>query len=205
MWAGGRIRFLQPVPIGGAASRASTVLDVKERNGSSGRLRFVKVQHLIRSSGDLLIEEEQDIVQLAPVATRAAGAEPAPAAPPHAVLREITPDQIMLFRFSALTYNAHRIHYDEPFARLVEHYPGLVVHGPLQAILLALHLHEAADGRLMTSFDFRARAPAFCGRKLQLEAWQDGPENWRAQSRDASGAICMSADSRFTYETEIKE
>jgi 3-methylfumaryl-CoA hydratase len=205
MWAGGRIRFLQPVPIGAVASRASTVLDVKEREGTNGRLRFVTVRHHIRSTSDLLIEEEQDIVQLAPVATRTQNVAPAPEAPPHAMVREITPDEIMLFRFSALTFNAHRIHYDEPFATKIEHYPGLVVHGPLQAILLALHLGQAAEGRLMTGFDFRARAPAFCGRPLRLEAWRDGPENWHAQSRDASGFICMTAKARFTNTMEDRQ
>jgi 3-methylfumaryl-CoA hydratase len=104
----------------------------------------------------------------------------------------IVPDAVLLFRFSALTFNAHRIHYDVEYARSEEHYPGLVVHGPLQAFLLIALLREAAPDTALRRFEFRGQAPAFVDRALQLEAWEEGGI-WRLQTRDAAGAVCMVA------------
>jgi len=200
MWAGGRLRFHQPVPVGAALSRESSVLAVRDREGRSGRLRFITVAHRIAGPAGLLIEEEQDIVLMARTPGRpAAAARPLPAEPPGAVRRALTPDEVMLFRFSALTFNAHRIHYDAPYATMVENYPALVVHGPLQAVLLADHAGACMPGRRMIRFDFRAEAPAFCGRALHLAAWADAerPGTWRSQCRDADGMVCMSAEAEF--------
>ncbi len=202
LWAGGRLRFHQPVPIGVAVSRDSRVLGVRDREGRSGRLRFVTLQHRISGPAGLLIEEEQDIVLLARTPGRAAATKPAQAEPPGAVWRSLAPDEVMLFRFSALTFNTHRIHYDAPYATSVENYPGLVVHGPLQAMLLADHAGARAPGRRMIRFDFRAEAPAFCGRALHLAAWADPqrPALWHAQSRDPDGVTCMRAEAEFEPE-----
>ncbi len=202
MWAGGRLRLLQPVPIGAAVQRESRVLSVRDREGRSGRLRFVTVGHRISGPAGVLIEEEQDIVLLARTPGGAAAARPGPGEPPDAARRTLTPDEVMLFRFSALTFNAHRIHYDLPYASMVENYPGLVVHGPLQAVLLAGHAGACVPGRRMTRFDFRAEAPAFCGRVLHLACWVDAerPGIWRAQSRDPDGVTCMSAEAEFETE-----
>jgi 3-methylfumaryl-CoA hydratase len=203
MWAGGNVQFHKPIPIGTILRRATRVADITERQGRSGKLRFVTLQHTIFSNDDLLIEERQNLVYRAAIAPRPQAA-PAHAAPPGAFLRSITPDEIMLFRFSALTFNAHRIHYDLPYATTVEHYPGLVVHGPLQAILLAGHLANAMpEGAVIHHFDYRGLAPAFGGRPLNLEAWPaeawpnaDHPATWHLQTRDPAGAICMSAQAK---------
>ena len=161
MFAGARTRFLHPVRIGHPAVRESEIADVQLKEGRSGRLAFVTVIHRIRQDGELCIEEERDIVY-----REAGGPTPAPEkvepapAPPGSWERWVTPDPRLLFRFSALTFNAHRIHYDRPYAVEVEGYPALVVHGPLNAMLLA-ELARANDPRPMTSFSFRGRAPVF--------------------------------------------
>jgi 3-methylfumaryl-CoA hydratase len=204
MWAGGRLRFHKPVPLGAAVRRESSVLHVRERAGRSGLLRFVTLRHRIASDAGLLVEEEQDIVLRAgPRGHAPAG--PIPLLPQAAVLRTLTPDEVMLFRFSALTFNAHRIHYDAPYATSVENYPGLVVHGPLQAILLAGHAGACVPAARMIRFDFRAASPAFCGRPLQLACWADParPNVWHAQSRDCDGVICMTAEAGFSADGGI--
>ncbi len=195
MWAGGRLRFLHHLAIGQNVSRESSVASVVERQGRSGVLRFVSLMHRIRHQASVLIEEEQDLVFRAPAVAGARPAETAPPAPAGAVLDSMTPDALMLFRFSALTFNAHRIHYDLAYATQVEHYPGLVVHGPLQAILLAGHLNRTVPNMRLRRFDFRAQSPAFAGETLHLEAWPDPghPGKWHLQTRNPTGALCMTA------------
>ncbi len=194
MWAGCRTAFHGDVATGTLLRRESRVAGDKQRQGRSGKLRFLTVESKIFSDQNLVIEEQQDFVFRAPGAPRAA-APLAPPAPSDACLRIITPDEVLLFRFSALTFNAHRIHYDWTYATSVEGYPGLVVHGPLQAILLAGHLRAACPGAVIRKFVCRGLAPAFVGRKLQLEAWpdSDSPCAWKLQTRDPAGAICMQA------------
>jgi len=194
MWAGGRVMFHRALGLDAELARESRVMEIKDREGRSGRLRFVKLHHSIFAGDELAIEEEQDLVYRAPDAPRAT-AGIAPPAPPRAHLRTITPDEILLFRFSAITFNAHRIHYDRPYATSVERYPGLVVHGPLQAILLAGHLAAACPGAVIRHFAYRGQNPAFVNQDLHLEAWhdEDDPRIWHLQTRDPEGAICMSA------------
>ena len=160
MWAGGRLAFHRPLHIGEKALRKSTVADVTSKQGKSGALMFVLVRHEIIGSQGLALLEEQDIVyREAPSATTAASeAQPAPAEAQFS--REITPDPVLLFRFSALTFNSHRIHFDREYCRDVEGYPGLIVHGNLTATLLLDLLREQLDehapGRAIKSFAFRA-------------------------------------------------
>jgi 3-methylfumaryl-CoA hydratase len=202
LWAGSSIAFYGDVPIGTMLRRDSSVIGDKMREGSQGRLRILTVQHKILSDQGLVIEENQDLIYRAPGAFQAA-ARIAPPPPVGACLHMITPDEILLFRFSAATFNAHRIHYDHTYATSVEGYPGLVVHGPLQAILLAGHLRAACPGAVIRKFVCRGLAPAFVGRKLQLEAWpdSDSPCAWKLQTRDPAGAICMQAQAVIQQNT----
>jgi 3-methylfumaryl-CoA hydratase len=161
MFAGARMRFVQPLLVGQPALRRSVIRDVSTKEGRTGRLAFVTVHHSISQDGAVCIEEEQDIVyreQSAPVS--APGSVALPPLAPGAWTRTVTPDPILLFRFSALTFNAHRIHYDRPYATAVEGYPGLVVHGPLAAVLL-LELVRFGTGRTVQTFAFRGQAPLF--------------------------------------------
>jgi 3-methylfumaryl-CoA hydratase len=192
MWAGGRFTFHQPLRVGEPITRTSTVVDVSAKTGRSGTLCFVLVRHEIAGAQGLALTEEHDIVYR----DLAAPNEPAPAprpAPADAVWqRDITPDDVLLFRYSALTFNGHRIHYDRRYVTQVEGYPGLIVHGPLIATLLVDLLRRNTD-RPMQSFRFRALSPLFdiapfavCGRPAD-----DG--SVALWARNAQGHLAMDA------------
>jgi 3-methylfumaryl-CoA hydratase len=183
MWAGGRLKFLKPLRVGEEVAKASTILKVEAKSGKSGTLVFVTVQHELTGRAGLAIVEEQDLVYREPAP---AGATPAPdagaPAPSATWRREISPDTVLLFRYSALTMNGHRIHYDRPYAIEEEAYPGLVVHGPLQATLLA-DLGAQRLGAPVAGFDFRGQSPAFAGVTLHVcgEPADAGASLWTEQ------------------------
>lgn len=190
MWAGGRITFHAPLTIGAAATRRSIVTDVKVKDGRSGRLTFVTVRHDILVDGGVAVVEEQDLV------FRGAGngtPPPAPADPRTAeVRRDVTFDATALFRFSALTFNAHRIHYDRAYATTEELYPDLVVHGPYQAMLLADHLLRHRPGARLTHFSFRGARPLFVDRPAALNL--AGERQLSLWTTDQDGCACMEAE-----------
>lgn len=159
MWAGSRMRFFEPLRVGEEVRRESSIAAFTEKTGRSGRLLFTTIEHRYTATRGPAVEEEQDVVYLA--SERAAG-ESRPVEPPGAPewSEEVQPDSILLFRFSALIFNSHRIHYDRPYAIEAEGYRGLVVHGPLTAILL-LDLYRRRDGRPPAGFSFRAVNPLF--------------------------------------------
>ena len=162
MFAGARLTFPAPLVIGRPAIRHGVIRAISEKSGRSGTLAFLTVGYTIRQDGRACIEEEQDIVYREPGAPIPAPA-PLPELPPPpegAWLRTVHPDPVLLFRFSALTFNGHRIHYDRPYATDVEGYPGLVVHGPLTAVLL-MELVRRNAGRPVRTFSFRSQAPLF--------------------------------------------
>lgn len=165
MWAGGRLKFGSAVPIGAVATRTSRILNVSAKSGASGNLAFVTVLHEIvhagADAGKVAITEEHDIVYRAlsqPGSAAPAGRQ-APA--DAAWSRTVTPDPVLLFRYSALTFNGHRIHYDRSYATGVEGYPGLIVHGPLIATLLVDLLQRHLPDAQLSEFNFRAVAPLF--------------------------------------------
>ncbi len=194
MWAGGRLEFhAAGLRAEDRVSRTSTIRRVEEKSGGSGRLVFVTVHHLVEGPRGPVLEEEQDIVYRGTEGAAVRAAEAAPAMP-GAAEASLVPDSVMLFRYSALTGNGHRIHYDRPYVTAEEGYPGLVVHGPLQATLLARHvLDQAPAGARLARFGYRGRRPCFDGNRLTLLATLSGREA-RAESRDAGGATCMSAE-----------
>lgn len=161
MFAGARVTVHQLLRLGVPATREGTILNVRETSGKSGKLAFVTVGYRFAQNGVTCLEEEQDIVYREPGAPTPAplpGERPSLAA--DAFSREFTPDSRLLFRFSALTFNAHRIHYDRPYAMQEEGYPGLVVHGPLIALLLA-ELARQQSTRRIARFSFKGMAPLF--------------------------------------------
>lgn len=193
MWAGGRVAFTaNPLRVGDVVRRVSTILSVTEKTGGSGRLVFVTLRHALENARGPVLAEEQDIVYRG---GEAAAVRPPEAAPefPATLTRQVVPDTLMLFRYSALTGNGHRIHYDAPYASAEEGYPGLVVHGPLQATLLARAMLAAAPGRRLTRFTFRGQRPCFAGQKLTVLA-RVSEDEAHAETRDAAGATCMKAD-----------
>ncbi len=187
MWAGGRLTFHGPLLVGSEATKKSTIIDVTEKSGRSGDLVFVTVKHEITAGGPILLTEEHDIVY------REAARPDAPAptqvqAPTNAKWQEeITADPVLLFRYSALTFNGHRIHYDRKYCREEEGYKGLIVHGPLQGTLLMDLCVRKANGRKLKRFDFRNMAPIFDIAPFTINAkpvddnrwdlWVAGPDN----------------------------
>lgn len=176
MWAGSCIRFLRTVQPGSVLVRRSRLTSAVAKSGKSGNMVFCTVEHEIAEpGGDTLIAEEQDIVYRE--AHSGPGLAPRPAIPP-AFEPEFTSKRtvgpVELFRYSALTFNSHRIHYDRDYARDAEGYQGLVVHGPLLATLLFDHLAQVAGGRRIAAFSFRAVSPSFDGEEMTFGATIDG-------------------------------
>ena len=192
MWAGGRIAFHRPLRVGAAARRESEVLSVAPKRGRGGPLVFVTVRHVVSDGDGPAIEEEHDIVYRdAPhPATPPPRGEPPPAE--AAWRRAFEPDAALLFRFSALIFNAHRIHYDRDYATGAEGYPGLLVHGPLTAILLLDLLRDECPGRRLARFDYRALAPLFDTAPFTVAGAPqgDGAVLWAERS---DGALAMRA------------
>ena len=197
MWAGGRLQFLRPLAIDAAVQRRSTILGVQSKSGRSGPLVFVTVLHETSDADGVAIREEQDIVYRdapPPAAADAPVPQPAPAPADEQYSRVVTPDPVLLMRFSALTFNGHRIHYDRPYAMREEGYPGLVVHGPLIAMLLMEELRRMHPAKTIRSFEFKAVSPLFdtapftVNGKLEGHAarlWARGPQGQLAMQASA--------------------
>lgn len=178
MWASSKIQFIAPIAIGAAIKRTSRVMSISEKEGGSGALAFVDVEHETIANGTLAVRETQTLVY------RDAAKPDAPLSPPAPkdaafeqsewdAVHTLAPDPRLLFRYSALTFNTHRIHYDSVYASEVERYRGLVVHGPLTAsLLLQLAARELGDNRLRR-FDFRGVSPAIAGEALHLALRKD--------------------------------
>jgi 3-methylfumaryl-CoA hydratase len=192
MWAGGRFEFHRSLRIGEHFRRISRIADVTLKQGRSGPLVFVTVRHEIGNEQGIALIEEQDIVYR-DVYSDAGGAAPPPAAPDGQEWeREILPGDVLLFRYSALTFNSHRIHYDRRFATAVEGYRGLVVHGPLIATLLLDLLRSNLPEANVTKFSFRAVSPLFDTAPFTICGKPDGNtiRLWAANDR---GGLAMEA------------
>ena len=198
MWAGSRFRFHAPLRVGAQALRRSTILKVEEKQGRSGPLCFVTVGHELIDGDTLCIAEEHDIVYREDPAPGAPAPAPQPAPEGSAFHRVISPDPVLLFRYSALTFNGHRIHYDQPYATGVEGYPGLVVHGPLLATLLMDLLRRQDLGRV-TGFAFRALATITDTADFAVHGAPQPDGSVRLWARRADGALAM--DATATLET----
>lgn len=197
MWAGGGFNFFAPIRVGEQVTRRSVIKDVQLKQGRTGPLCFVTVEHKVTSADRHVLTERQDIVYRD--AASASKPKTAPeAAPIGAHHRSITPSATLLFRYSALTFNGHRIHYDKSFATETEGYPGLVVHGPMQATFLC---QMAADlgGKMPTRFHFRSLSPIFDDADFTLNAAEtdEGLTLWTART---GGPIAMEAKAQWDAE-----
>lgn len=190
MWAGGRVTIEKPLLLGEEVEKTSTIRAIEEKTGRSGRLCFVTVDHDFSVAGEHRLRETQNIVyREAP----APGSTPPPGkpAPDDATFtRTVTPDPVLLFRYSALIFYGHRIHYDIEYTRKAEGYPGLVVHGPLTAALLVSLGLERLGTRRLKSFDIRAMSPLFVTAPFTLEGrdTEDGATLW---ARTPEGTTAM--------------
>lgn len=196
MWAGGETEHLAPLNVGDAVLRRSVILDVAEKRGLSGPLCFVVVSHEYETARGLAIRERQDIVYrgTSDLARRPATPEPSHDAD---LIRTIMPTPTLLFRYSALTFNGHRIHYDRAYATEQEDYEGLVVHGPLQATLL-LHLAaDLRDGNAPRRFAYRGVSPLFDGVPFELCGRLVSPQGAECWSRTTDGRLAMKANAEW--------
>jgi 3-methylfumaryl-CoA hydratase len=189
MWAGGRLNWLQPLKVGDTVQRTSRIESVTHKSGRTGDLIFVLVKHEVHNAAGLALTEEHDIVYRA--APQPGDPVPAPVAAEQGApwVRDLQPDDVLLFRYSALTFNGHRIHYDRQYVTGVEGYPGLIVHGPLIATLLVDLVRRNAPGATIRSFNFKAVRPTFDIHPMRIngrpsadgksvELWAQDHEGW---------------------------
>lgn len=194
MWAGSRLSFHAPMHIGQELRKVSTIKSVKTKSGQSGQLVFVTVSHQVFDGDMLGIDEEHDIVYREE--PKANALIPTSPQAPNTIdfSRKIDPDPVLLFRYSALTFNGHRIHYDQPFCVNSEGYKGLVVHGPLLATLLLDLLRREKPEATVKSFEFRAVSTIFDNETFSVHgaAEKDG-ETFHLWARRQDGALAMNA------------
>jgi len=197
MWAGSRVAFPKPLEVGAEVTRRSTIKSVAQKTGRSGQLAFVTVEHVISDDAGPCIVEEHDIVYRA--AGEKGAALPAGEAPPEGGTwrQEVVPSPVLLFRYSALTFNGHRIHYDQPYTTQEEGYPGLIVHGPLLATMMIGQLRRHLPEAHATRFAFRAKRPIFdvrpftvCGApdesSRRADLWVEDPDGFLAMQGEVS-------------------
>jgi 3-methylfumaryl-CoA hydratase len=196
MWAGSQLEFHRPLRVGDTLTRVSTIEDVAEKSGRTGPLVFVRIRHEIRRQGEpeVALSEHHDIVYREAPKPDDPAPPPKPAPTSAAWERQWVPDDVLLFRYSALTFNGHRIHYDRRYVTEVEGYPGLVVHGPLVATLLLDLLRHQLPDAVVARYEFRAVRPAFDGNPFFVcgEPRQDG-KTIRLWAKDHEGALTMDA------------
>jgi 3-methylfumaryl-CoA hydratase len=196
MWAASDVRFMAPIRSDDRIRRRSTLTAIEEKQGRTGPLTFVTVRHDIANDIGPVIEEDQTIVYRAADAaavTPALAASPTPTASHE---RTVDVDPVLLFRYSALTFNGHRIHYDAPYATTVEHYPGLVIHGPLQATLL-MNFAAAIVGTSPRRFSFRGVHPATGPQSLLLSATSPAKDGMALEARSADGHVTVKATAQW--------
>lgn len=173
MWAGSRIQYVEDIALGAIATRVSRIQKIQNKVGKRGSLWFVTVEHTTLQGDRVCVIEEQDIVYREATPLDAPKPPPAPAHPEtYEWVETFSPDPVLLYRYSALTFNGHRIHYDQPYATGVEGYEDLVVHGPLTATLLQCFARKVAPGKNLKRFDFKGVTPLFVNRDFTLEARQ---------------------------------
>lgn len=203
MWAGGALTFHEPLIIGTTMDKRSHIVSVEGKQGKTGPLVFVKVRHELSRGGKLLVTEDQDIVYTGPrkggnpEAGQMASSQLA-FLPEHAelgsLMKRYMPTSTLLFRYSALTFNGHRIHYDADYCREVEGYPDLVVHGPLNATLLANYAQQR--GGILTSFHYRGVRPAFLGTEIGLYI-KDKVQGMQLSMVTPDSDVVMKAECQF--------
>ena len=193
MWAGSRMEFHKPLRVGETITRTSRIASVKQKEGRTGPLVFVLVCHEIANPAGLAITEEHDIVYRDHARKGESAPEPPPAPLESSWKRTISPDDVLLFRYSGLTFNGHRVHYDRRYATEVEGYPGLVVHGPLIATLLLDALRRNMPQAEVARFEFRAVSPLFDTAPFGVCGTPQGDNIIRLWAMTASGGLAMDA------------
>lgn len=192
MWAGGRIQFNRALRVGEVARKESEIVSLESKSGRSGEMVFVVVRHTIYGSNEVVLVEEQDIVYRGAAKPGDVQAVGKPAEKPATWTRTVKADSTLLFRFSALTFNGHRIHYDFPYATNEECYPELVVHGPLQAMLLLGECQHHMT-KPLSKFRYRGVAPLFQPQLFSVNSRETEPGKLELWTADAQNRQCMTA------------
>lgn len=196
MWAGGRVDFVHPIEFGSEVTRRTRIKSITEKTGKSGQLVFVTTEHEFLVDGAVHLRDEQSLVfrNVAPGPTKLPPGETrAPA-----TSKTIEPTPVLLFRYSAITFNSHRIHYDREYTINEEHYPGLIVHGPLQATLLAEYAQELTPDKRLASLTVRAQRPLFDLSPFTVNAAKPEGDTLSLWTADAEGFTAMSAEATFS-------
>lgn len=200
MRAGGAFEFHRALHVGDEVNRRSRIASVEEKSGSSGSLVFVTVRHELTVGAQVAVIEDENLVYRdAPtqplVSTQVAKSKPHLENPGET---SYATNEVLLFRTSALTFNCHRIHYDRDYARNQEGYPDLVVHGPLIALLMLEHLHRRHAGNALLRFQYRAKAPIFCGEKVVVADALDAATGvTKVVARNATGQDAVSGEGSY--------
>ena len=196
MWAGGRVGIARPLVIGETCTKTSTIRGIEVKDGRSGQLCFVTVDHDFAVDGEHRFSERQNIVYREMPAPDSPQPQGKPAPDGAMVSHMVTPDPVLLFRYSALIFYGHRIHYDIDYNREVEGYPGLVVHGPLTATMLVALGVAQQPGKTLRSFDIRALSPLFSPAPFHIEARNAG-DITKTWARAADGTLAFTVDLTF--------
>ncbi|WP_193096449.1 MaoC family dehydratase N-terminal domain-containing protein [Brevibacterium sp. FME17] len=198
MWAGSKLQFHSPILAGQKLSRTTTIESITEKTGGSGTLCFVVLRHEVSADGVLATTDRHTIVyREATSAPEGSAAAPARADTPAPEgwdwVRSVRPNEVMLFRYSALTFNSHRIHYDHPYVTEVEGYPGLVTHGPLTATLLLDAFMKNHPESTIATYDFRAKSPLFANEQIHLVGRSTGANTHELEAIGPDGKTAIAA------------
>jgi 3-methylfumaryl-CoA hydratase len=198
MWAGSRFVFDgEPLRVGDTIRRASKIKSVEPKTGSTGSMVFVTVEHTVSGARGTSFVEEHDIVYREATKPGETQRTPKPAPPDATWTRKIMADPVLLFRFSALTFNGHRIHYDQPYVTGTEGYPGLIVHGPLMGLLQIELARRSNPGRTSASFEFRALSPVYAGTAFSVQARRDADGSVATWIADVNGGLAQQGKAVF--------
>lgn len=198
MWAGSRFTFDgEPVRVGETIARRSTIKSVEPKTGSTGAMVFVTVEHTISGPRGVSLIEEHDIVYREAAKPGEKPKPPKPAPTDATWRKSIDGDPVLLFRFSALTFNGHRIHYDQPYVTGTEGYPGLIVHGPLMGLVQIELARRSNPGRIVRSFEFRALSPVFAGSAFSVQARREQDGSLTTWVADANGGLAQQGRTTF--------
>ena len=201
MWAGGDLRWHRPLQLGTKVRRLSSIQSIEQKQGKSGELVFVKVLHEISDAAGVAMQEVHDIVYRGHSLPGNLGKSSSDSQPlePSEFSRSLVPDSVLLFRYSALTFNGHRIHYDRRYTMEDEGYAGLIVHGPLVATLLAELLREHRPDAKWLSFRFKALLPMIEGEPLKLCGKASGEGHYELWAENAHGSVTMTASASIEH------
>ncbi len=198
MWAGSRFVFEgTPLAVGDTATRTSEIKAIEPKTGASGAMVFVTVRHSVSGPKGLALVEEQDIVYRE-AAKPGETPRPPRSAPGDATwTKKVVPDPVLLFRFSALTFNGHRIHYDHPYVTGTEGYPGLIVHGPLLGMLQIELARRSNPGQAPLAFEFRALSPVFAGPAFSVAARRESDGSFTTWIANQTGGLAQQGKVTF--------